>query len=74
MYWKQSSIARLLRVNPSTIRSYRARGKMPEPDAFVLGNPRWTEPTLKKWHPELDQHDSVFGDVLSRRFVEDVEV
>lgn len=42
-------IAVLLNVSPGTLRNYRRRGYMPEPDVMLADRPRWFRSTIVKW-------------------------
>jgi predicted DNA-binding transcriptional regulator AlpA len=44
-------IATHLGVSAHTVRSYRSRGRFPEPDdASIPDRPRWHQATVDQWH------------------------
>lgn len=48
--WSYEQIAAHIGVKPSTVKSYRRHGMLPEPDATtVLGHPRWYASTIRAW-------------------------
>lgn len=44
-----SGAARLLGVAEQTIRAYKARGRLPDPQATFSGGPVWSRPVLLDW-------------------------
>lgn len=36
-------------VGEATLRNYRRRGYMPEPDVMLADRPRWRSSTIQKW-------------------------
>lgn len=48
-YLTSTEVARLLRLSPSTITAYRARGKMPAPDMQYGRTPLWLPETIMNW-------------------------
>ena len=43
------AIARRLGVSQATVRSYRARGLMPEPAGRIGASPYWTREAVEAW-------------------------
>lgn len=48
--WRYKEIATALGVAQSTLRNYRARGQMPEPDGQDRYGPWWYPDTITRWH------------------------
>ena len=42
-------VARLAGVKPSSIRRYRTRDSIPEPDRYVGRTPVWRRETVEQW-------------------------
>lgn len=42
-------ISELSGVGAATLRNYRRRGYMPEPDVMLADRPRWRSSTIEKW-------------------------
>ncbi|HJV12897.1 MAG TPA: helix-turn-helix domain-containing protein [Propionibacteriaceae bacterium] len=42
-------VAKLLDVRESTVRSWVARNRMPQPDGHVSRTPVWREGTIREW-------------------------
>jgi len=42
-------IAEQIGVSMATLRNYRRRGYMPEPDVMLADRPRWHPSTIEKW-------------------------
>lgn len=42
-------IAELSGVGEATLRNYRRRGYLPEPDVMLADRPRWRSATVQKW-------------------------
>jgi hypothetical protein len=54
-YLSYDDIAKLTRIPVATLRVWRHRGKMPEPDYMPSGRiPLWTEKTIQGWWKEHD--------------------
>jgi MerR HTH family regulatory protein len=45
----EMEIATLLGVQPDTVRMWRKRGRLPEPDGRVSGMPYWFRATVLAW-------------------------
>lgn len=45
-------IADYLQVEESTVRSYHARGQMPEPDGRLGSTPWWLTKTITEWNDQ----------------------
>jgi predicted DNA-binding transcriptional regulator AlpA len=43
------AVARLLGVTPATVRSYLARGLMPQPAGRIGASPYWTREAVEAW-------------------------
>jgi len=50
------AVADLLGVTPSAVRSYLARGQIPEPLMRVGGSPLWSRPIIERWLPTRRRH------------------
>lgn len=50
-----AEVAEALGVTPSTVRAYKARGQMPEPDKKYGATPLWLESTIQRWRPEASR-------------------
>lgn len=48
--WRYKEIATELGVAESTLRNYRSRGQMPEPDGQDRYGPWWYPDTITTWH------------------------
>lgn len=48
--WTVPDVATHIKVEPSTVTSYRARGQMPEPDGYMGRTPWWWADTIRAWH------------------------
>lgn len=47
-----SAVAELVGIEPSTFRSYVARGQAPKPDGYIdARTPYWLESTVRSWRP-----------------------
>lgn len=44
-----NAVAALLGVTRSTISTYLARGRMPQPDLRIAGGPVWHRATITEW-------------------------
>lgn len=45
-----AGVAELLGVAPATVRGYRSRGLLPEPDGpYIGGSPAWRRSTIERW-------------------------
>ena len=42
-------VAGIIGVGEATLRNYRRRGYMPQPDVMLADRPRWRETTIKEW-------------------------
>lgn len=51
-------------VSVNTLRQWRLRGKIPEPDYRVSGSPAWKESTLASWTPPRDSRFTKNGDTF----------
>ncbi|WP_344802660.1 helix-turn-helix transcriptional regulator [Microlunatus ginsengisoli] len=49
-WWTTEEVATFLGVSSSTIRSYLARGQMPEPDRRFGRLPAWRPATIRDWN------------------------
>jgi predicted DNA-binding transcriptional regulator AlpA len=45
----QNDLAAAVGVKPTTIRQWRLKGKLPEPDAVIGRTPAWTEEHVEEW-------------------------
>lgn len=48
-YLDTAQVAAMAKVTPATIRSYRSRGYLPEPDAQLGQSPGWAPETIAAW-------------------------
>lgn len=48
-------VAARLGVTTSTVRAYKARGQMPEPDKTYGTKPLWLESTIQQWRPRASR-------------------
>lgn len=49
-WWAISDVAQYLDVAESTVRSYTARGQMPQPDRRIGSVSVWRPATIRRWH------------------------
>lgn len=49
IYLSLADIAARVGVEPSTIRTYRSQGRLPEPDAMTGPTPGWLPATVDAW-------------------------
>ena len=49
-WWTTQDVAAFLKVAPSTIRAYVARGQMPSADRRIGREPVWRPATIRNWH------------------------
>ena len=54
-YLDQADIAHLLGIKPQTVRAWRVRGKLPEPDCMLGDRPGWLPDNI---HSKLRQHSN----------------
>lgn len=52
-YLAMADIARRCGLAPSTVRTYRLRGELPEPDAWIGDTPGWTVDTIDRYRLTL---------------------
>ena len=55
----ESDIAKRLGVQPATVKVWRQRGLLPEPEAKVSGRPCWQWETIKEWAERTGRHSSI---------------
>ena len=48
-YLDQGDIARMLGVEPQTVRAWHVRGKLPAPDCRVGDKRGWLRETIEQW-------------------------
>ncbi|MEV7021097.1 MerR family transcriptional regulator [Kitasatospora sp. NPDC093558] len=55
--WSYAEVARHIKVQPETVRSYRRHGLLPEPDVIDgSGHPRWYPETIRAWARKRPGH------------------
>jgi hypothetical protein len=64
-WWTTQDVAAFLKVAPSTIRAYVARGQMPSADRRIGREPVWRPATIRSWHSQRPRQAASSTDTAS---------